>query len=156
MVDGTLKLVLISGVGSATSVLGGFRNYVGSSWKAVSLSGRNQNKLKQCAVYQASTLFLNEQSNNIRYGDIEVLKASIRTLHVQGSADEFLNTVTGRDDKLFKKTVLRRCVQLVDARVRNKNIYVWRGKSTEFQEGNEKWYYFPKLQETDYISQRID
>ncbi|AEG72811.1 hypothetical protein MHF_0539 [Mycoplasma haemofelis Ohio2] len=156
MVDGTLKMMLLGGVGSTASVFGGIRSYVGSSWKAVSLSGRNQNKLQQCGVYQASTLFLNETSNNLDYSNMDTLKSAIRTLHIQGNADEFLNTVTGRDDKLFKRKVLNRCIELVDAKARKKNIYVWRGKSNEFKEGNEKWYYFPKLQETDYLSKRVD
>ncbi|CBY92304.1 hypothetical protein HF1_02960 [Mycoplasma haemofelis str. Langford 1] len=134
--EGTLKMVLLGAVGSVGAGIGGFRNYLGSSWRAVSKTGRTNWKLRSCSIYEAEgfNLVLTKEG------------AHVRSIKYSGDAEEFLSGINRRVDKKFKKDVTDRCVSLFDRKIKDKNIYVWQGKSDKFELGNEKWYYTPILQ----------
>ncbi|AEG72680.1 hypothetical protein MHF_0404 [Mycoplasma haemofelis Ohio2] len=142
--EGTLKMALLGAVGSAGAVAGGIRSYVGSSWKAVSSTARTNWKLRSCTIYKARGF--NAQFTKDR--------ASINDITYVGDAESFLEGIKG--ERLFKKAVSNRCVELFDRRSPKKNIYVWRGSSTEFKDGDEKWYYTPILQHTDWLQKGLD
>ncbi|AEW45174.1 hypothetical protein MHC_01540 [Mycoplasma haemocanis str. Illinois] len=142
--EGTLKMALLGAVGSTGVILGSVRNYVGHSWKAISSTGRINWKLGGCTIYKASGFnfeFTNE-------------RAAIREITYIGDAESFLQEIKG--ERLFKKAVSDRCVELFNKKLPRKNIYVWRGSSTEFKEGDEKWYYTPSLQHTDWLQKGLD
>ncbi|AEW45123.1 hypothetical protein MHC_01285 [Mycoplasma haemocanis str. Illinois] len=142
--EGTLKMILLGVVGSVGAGISGFRNYLGSSWRAVSKTGRTNWKLRSCSIYKAEgfNLILTKEG------------AYVKSIQYQSDAEEFLNGINSRVDQTFKKAVTDRCVSLFDRRAKDRNIYVWRGKSDKFELGDEKWYYTPILQK-DWLSEAL-